>query len=132
MSHFVTVKTQLKNQDHILSALRRLGYEAQVGDFKVTEYGTTSKAQILLDKALGLALQEDGTYAFVGDPYHGTTQKIKQHYNRLDKFTNELSTAYAIEETMYAMQQEHYYCTGNAEAKVDENGMIVMTFESYT
>jgi hypothetical protein len=132
MSHFTKVKTKLTNLEHLAKAFQRLGYEVQQGNFKVTEYGQTSDAQLLLDKALGLSLQEDGTYAFVGDPYHGSTQKIRQHYRQLEKFTAEVSTAYAIEETIDALQQQNYYCTDNTEASVGADGMITMTFESYS
>lgn len=131
MSHWTKVKTKLSNKECVKKALARLGYEVQEGEFSVSEYGTTEKAELLLDKALGLSLQEDGTYAFVGDPYHARSQKIRQHYGRLDKFTGELATAYAVEETIEQLEQHQFFCNENAEAKVGDDGLIHMTFESY-
>ena len=131
MSHWTKIKTKLSNKEVLKKALTRLGYEYQEGDFKVSQYGTTEKAELLLDPALGLSCQEDGTYAFVGDPYHGRNQKVRQHYGKLNKFTNEVSTAYAVEETIEQLEQHQFFCTENAEAKASEDGLIHMTFESY-
>jgi hypothetical protein len=132
MSHWTKVKTKLSNLEHVKKAITRLGYEFQEGNFKVTEYGTTEKAELLLDKSLGLSLQEDGTYAFVGDPYHCRTQGLGKYYGKLDKLTGELSTAYAIEEAKYNLEQQNFFCTDNAEGKVGEDGLIHMCFESYS
>lgn len=132
MSHWTKVKTKLSNKEYLMKALNRLGYEAREGNFTVTEYGTTEKAEILLDKALGLSLQEDGSYAFVGDPYHGTNQKIRSLYGKLDRFTGEVATQYAVEETVDQLAQHNFFCSENSEAKVGEDGLIHMTFESYT
>ena len=85
----------------------------------------------MLDKALGLSLQEDGTYAFVGDPYHASSQKVRKHYGRLENFTKELGVSYAVEETRDQLEQHQFFCTDNAEAKVSDDGLIHMVFESY-
>lgn len=132
MSHWTKVKTKLGNLDHIQKALTRMGYQYELGNFSITEYGTTEKAEIRLDKSLGLSLQEDGTYAFVGDPYHCRTQGLSKYYRQLDKLTGELSTAYAIEEAKYNLEQQNFFCTENAEGKVGEDGLIHMCFESYS
>ena len=131
MSHWSKVKTKLTNKETIKKALNRLGFEHKEGDHKITEYGTTEKAEILLDKSLGLSLQEDGTYAFVGDPYH-CSGKLRNYYGRLQNLTNELGTAYAVEEASVNLEQHQFFCTENSEAKIGEDGMIHMVFESYT
>ena len=131
MSHFVKAKTKLTNKTFVMSALSRLGYQAEECNFTVTEYGQSSKAEIKLDKSLALAVQEDGTYAFVGDPYHATNQKVRGLYGRLDKFTNELSTAYSIEEAVSNLADHQFFCNENAEGKIGEDGLIHMTFESF-
>lgn len=132
MSHFTKIKTKLSNLDHLKKALTRMGYTYELGNFKITEYGTTEKAEVLLDKSLGLSLQEDGTYAFVGDPYHCRTQKLNNYYGQLDRLESELSTAYAVEETTYNLEQQNYFCTENAEAKIGDDNLIHMCFESYS
>lgn len=132
MSHYTKVKSKVSNLDHIKKALTRLGYKYEVGNFTVTEYGTSEKAEVLLDKSLGLSLQEDGTYAFVGDPYHCRTQNLSRYYGKLDKLESEVSTAYAVEEAIYNLEQHQYFLSENAEAKVGEDGMITLTFDSYS
>jgi hypothetical protein len=131
MSHWTKVKTKLTNTEIVKRALTRMGYEFQEGNFTVTEYGTSEKAEILLDKSLGLSVQDDGTFAFVGDPYHCRTQKLRQYYRKLDKLTTELGTAYAVEEATNNLNEQNFFCTSNEEAEVGEDGLITMTFESY-
>ena len=108
-----------------------MGYDFQVGNFTITEYGTSEKAEILLDKSLGLSCQEDGTFAFVGDPYHCRTQNLRQFYGKLDKLTSTLATNYAVEEAIENLEQHQFFCTENSEAQAGEDGLIRMTFESY-
>lgn len=138
MSHFTKVATTLTNKDTLIKALQRLGWEHEVGNFSVTQYGTTEKAEILLSRdnydknklALGLSQQKDGTWSMVGDPYHAISQKMRGYYRQEAKFNADLSTAYAIEESISKLSDQGYYCTNNADAKVGEDGMITMTFES--
>ncbi len=132
MSHWTKVKTKLSNSEIIKKALTRMGFECQEGNFTVTEYGTSEQAQLLLDKSLGLSLQEDGTYSFVGDPYHCRTQGLNKYYGRLEKLTGELGTAYAVEEAVENLNEQNFFCTGNESADVGEDGLITMTFESYS
>lgn len=129
MSHWTKVKTKLTNLDYLKSALASMGYKFKEGDFTVTEYGTSEKAELLLDKSLGLSKQEDGTYAFVGDPYHCTTQDLSKYYRKLDKLTQELSTKYAVEEAKSGLEEQGFFVSDNAEATVGEDGLITMTFE---
>jgi hypothetical protein len=132
MSHFVKAKTKLSNKTFLMSALTRLGYTAKECNFTVTEYGQSSKAEIKLDKALGLAVQEDGTYALVGDPYHAINQKVRGLYGRLDDFTKELGTAYSIEEATSNLADHQFFCNENPEGKIGEDGLIHMCFTNYS
>lgn len=132
MSHWTKVKTQMRSKELIQKALTRMDLKSQLGDFTVTEYGTSSKAQILLDKSLGLSEQEDGTYAFVGDPYHCTTQRLSNYYQKMDQLSDKLAQNYAVEEAIENLEQHQFFCTDNAEATVDADGTITMTFESYS
>ena len=67
MSHWTTVKTKLNDRTTVRKGLKRMGLEAQEGDFSITQYGKTEPAQLKLDEAVGLARQKDGTFAMVGD-----------------------------------------------------------------
>lgn len=138
MSHFTKCQTKLTDKDLLIKALSRLGWEHEVGNFTVTQYGTSEKAEILLSRdsynksanALGLSQQKDGTWAMVGDPYHAASQKMRGYYRQEAKFNGDLSTAYAIEEGIAKLSDQGYYCSENAEAKIGADGMITMTFES--
>ena len=131
MSHWTKVKTKLTDVNHVKNALTRMGFTFQEGNFTVTEYGTSEKAEILLDKALGLSLQEDGTWAFVGDPYHCKTQDLIKYYRKLDELTLKLSTNYAVAEAEHNLTAQGFMWTDNQEAEVDEEGFINLTFEKF-
>lgn len=132
MSHWTTVKTKLNNQSVIKKALKRMGFEAQEGDFTITQYGTTEAAQLKIDDAVGLARQKDGTYAMVGDFWHSGDRKLKGYYGRNEKFVKDLSTAYAVEEAFTNLEEQNFFCTDNEEAKIGEDGLITINFERYS
>ena len=108
-----------------------MGLTFQEGNFTITQYGKSSKAEIKMDSAVGLAVQEDGTYAMVGDFYHSKNRKLSKYYNRTQQFASDLSTAYAVEEATTRLEEQQFYCTGNAEGKIGEDGLITMCFESW-
>lgn len=109
-----------------------MGLEYQEGEFTISEYGTSEKAQISLNKSVGLALQEDGTWAMVGDFWHASSgpnaKKLKSFYGRNNEFNQELSTAYAVEETFVRLEEQQFFCTDNEEAEIGEDGFITMRF----
>ncbi len=139
MSHWTKTQTKITDKEILQKALKRAGFEFEVGNFTVTQYGTSEKAEILLARdrdnskngAVGMSLQADGTWSMVGDPYHaGGNTKIRQYYSQNAKFATELQTAYAIEEAKTKLEDQGYYCSENAEGIVGKDGMITMTFES--
>jgi hypothetical protein len=132
MSHWTTVKTKLNDQATLRKALKRMGFETQEGDFKITQYETTEAAQLKIDEAVGLARQEDGTFAMVGDFWHSPNRKLKIYYGNNEKFVKELSTSYAIEEAFVGLEQKNFFCTENENATVGEDGFITLTFERYS
>lgn len=131
MSHWTKLKTKLTDKEYVTKALQRMGLEFQEGEFTITEYGKSETAQIKLNKAVGLSLQEDGTWAMVGDFYHareGTNAtKLRNFYNRNNEFNQQLSTAYAIEETLGTLEDQQFTCD-NEEGEVGEDGWIEMRF----
>lgn len=131
MSHWTKVKLKITDAELVKKALTRMGLTFQEGNHTITEYGTSEKAELLLDKSLGLSRQEDGTWAFVGDPYHCKTQNLRQWYGKLEGLSQNLATAYAIEEAKSILEAQSFFCTDNAEATVGQDGMINMTFERY-
>jgi len=131
MSHWTKIQTKLREKDYLKKALTRMGLTFEEGSFTITQYGTTSKAEIRLDNAVGLALQEDGTYSMVGDFYHSRNSKLNRYYGNNAKFTEELSTAYAVEQTKGSLEEQQFFCSENEAGKVGSDGMIRMVFERY-
>jgi hypothetical protein len=103
-------------------------FDFKEGNFTVTEYGQSEKAELLLDKSLGLSQQADGTWAFVGDPYHCSTARLKGYYRRLEQLSTELGTAYAIEEAKTVLEAKNFFCSENEEGTIGSDGMIRMVF----
>lgn len=132
MSHWTKVKTKLKSLDLIKKALETMGLSYTEGKHTISQYGTSEKAELKLDNAVGLSEQKDGTYSMVGDFWHASRgSKLKSYYGNSKKFTAELSTAYAVEEAKESMELQGFFCTDNSEAEVGEDGLIRMTFESF-
>lgn len=134
MSHWTTVKTKLNDQTTVRKALKRMGLEAQEGDFSITQYGKTEPAQLKLDEAVGLARQKDGTFAMVGDFWHSQNRDLKKYYgpDGNETFVKELSTSYAVEEAFIGLEQQNFFCSENEKATIGEDGLITLTFERYS
>lgn len=132
MSHFTTVKTKLNNQSVLKKALKRMGYESEEGNFTITQYGTSQKAELKIDDAVGLSRQEDGTYSMVGDFWHSKHSGLKKYYGNNDNFVKDLSTAYAVEDAFVNLEEQNFFCAENEEASIGEDGLITMTFERYS
>lgn len=132
MSHFTKLKTKISSKEYLKKALKRMGFEYEEGSFNVSQYGTTEKAEILLDQAVGFSLQEDGTWSMVGDFYHAKQQSLRKFYSKNQQFTDELTTAYTVEEVKSNLEAQNFFCSQNADAQVGADNMITMVFESYT
>lgn len=133
MSHFTRVRTKLTSREYVKKALERMGLSVEEGNFTISQYGTSEKAEIRIDKAVGLQRQKDGTWSMVGDFYHADRNKLRKYYGSTGnkKFTKELSTGYAVEQSKGELTNNHFYCSSNAEGKVGADGKIRMVFESY-
>jgi len=131
MSHWTKVQTKLRDREILKKALIRMGLEFTEGQHTITQYGKSEKAEIKLDNAVGLSIQEDGTYAMVGDFWHSRNRNLSKYYGKTNQFTSDLSTAYAIEEATTHLEEQQFYCSENAEAQVGEDGLITMVFESW-
>jgi hypothetical protein len=131
MSHFTKVSTKVKDLEYIKKALTRMGLEFKEGEFNISWYGKTEKAEIQIDKAVGLAKQADGTYSMVGDFYHSQNQKLRKYYGNNQGFAADLGTAYAVEQAKGELSQQQFYCSENENADIGSDGMIRMVFNRY-
>jgi len=131
MSHWTKIKTKLTDREMLKKALDRMGIAHQEGAFTINQYGKSEKAEIKLDEAVGLSLQEDGTWSMVGDFYHSHKAELRKFYSRGNDFSAQLGTAYSVEQAKEELTMKGFFCTGNEDAEVGEVGMIRMTFESF-
>lgn len=133
MSHWTKVKSEIKDKELLKKALSQLGWQFEEGNFKITQYGTTEKAEILLDsknKALGLSQQEDGTWALVGDPYHTPYDHVLHKYYRQEKkFLDDLGTSYAIADAKEKLEEQGFEVVENDKGVVGRDGKVRMTFQ---
>lgn len=129
MSHFTKCKTSVKDKTTLLKALDKLGWKYEQGDFTITQYGQSSKAEIKFSNALGLSLQEDGTWAMVGDPYHHNGE-LRKYYRQEKQFSQDLGSAYAVVEATQSLEEQNFFCIDNEKGVVGPDGKIRMTFQS--
>lgn len=138
MSHWVKTKCEVKDKGLLLKALTQLGWKYEEGTFEVEQYGSKEKAEILLAKdnavkgknALGLSLQEDGTWALVGDPYHAPYDSpLRKYYGQGAKFANDLALAYTIVDAKERLQEQGFEAIDNENAVVGPDGKIRMTYQ---
>lgn len=132
MSHFTKIKTKLSSMEHLKKALTRLGLEYTEGNHTITQYGTSEKAEIKLDNAVGFSRQEDGTFAMVGDFWHSKNRSLSKYYGKTKQFDQDISTAYAIEEVKSNLEGQNFFCTSNEAGEVGTDGLVTMTFESWS
>lgn len=110
-------------------ALDRLGWKYEEGNFTISQYGQSSKAQIKFSDAMGMSLQEDGTWSMVGDPYHHHGE-LRKYYGKSQEFARDLTSAYAISEATEALEEQNFYCVDNEKGVVGPDGKIKMLFQS--
>lgn len=127
MSHWTKIKTNISNREILLRALTRMELEYQIGQFLIERYGSSEQAQILLCPAVGLSLQDDGTYALVGDCYYAPRgHKLHRYYENETKFSTDLATAYGICEDADVFEIQGFYLS---EETVETDGTIQIVYE---
>lgn len=133
MSHFVRVRSKVKNINFLKKALQRIGLNFVEENFIVNQYNQTEEAQICLDpknKSVGLQLQSDGTWSLVGDPYHAPhSSKIYSYYGKNEKFVKDLQLAYLVEESNDKLKQLGFECIENEQLQ-EVDGKIISVYES--
>lgn len=133
MSHWTKIKLQLTDQNILVKALQRMGFNPEVGSFKISQYGQSDTANIKVGANVGLAKQADGTYSMIGDFYH-STGKLKEYYGKSEKFQQDLSVAYGIEDAKQKLEDlgMGFEIEENAEGVIGKDGMIRMVAVSYS
>jgi hypothetical protein len=131
ISHWTKIKLNISNKSTLKAALKRMGFETIEGNHRVSQYGQNRDVDLRIDNAVGFALESDGNYSMVGDFYHAHTSKLKNFYGHNDKFQQELTAAYAVEDASEKLANLGFTITDNLEAKVGPDGLIRMVATSW-
>lgn len=133
MSHWTKMKLQVSDQAIFVKALKRMGLTPEVGNFTISQYGTSEQATIRVAESVGFSLQQDGTYSMVGDFYHAGG-RLTQYYNNQQGFQQELTAAYAVEDATTKLEDlaDGWEIEENAEAVIGKDGLIRMVAVSYS
>ena len=123
----------------IRAALKRMNIPIVGTNEDIQLYGQAAKAEVVIAReegraTVGLARQEDGTYAIIGDFYHardGETQQLIKYYRKDEVFMTELQTAYCIEQAKAKVEEIGFVIEENIEGVVGEDGTITMVAIGY-
>lgn len=122
MSHFSTVKTELRDLDALRAALGDMGHEPQEGNLSVRGYrGQTETAQLAIAQAdgtdIGFRLNADtGCYELVAD-----LQLWKQPVP-VERFLAQLNQRYALRSILAATAEEGFQVseqTNSADGSIE-------------
>lgn len=103
MSHFSTIKTELRNLNMVQAALRRLEYEYELGGTVRDYYGQTRSVDLVAhipgQRPVGF-LRDEGTGVIdlVGDWYGGSLKE--------QEFLDSLKGNYAREQVLETLEQQ--------------------------
>ncbi|MCP9773200.1 DUF1257 domain-containing protein [Synechococcus sp. Tobar12-5m-g] len=115
MSHFSTVKTELRDRGALLDALRDLGHEPELGERPVRGYrGQTVMAQLALPQAQGGDIgfrwnQESGSYELVTD------LDLWKQPVPVERFLAQLTQRYALHTILSASAQEGFQLSAQTQ-----------------
>ena len=108
MSHFSTVKTQLRKREPLVQALQDLGYHPEVGERPVRGYrGQTVTAE------LAVAMQEGGDLGFRWNAANGAYELVTdldlwRQKVPLERFLAQLTQRYALNTVLAATAEEGF------------------------
>ena len=106
MSHFSTIKTELRNVDDLAAALTEMGYQPEAGQQQVRGYrGQMVEAQVAIRQPNGT----DIGFRWNGSSYELVTDL--QLWNQavpVERFLAQLTQRYALRTVLAATQQEGF------------------------
>ena len=108
MSHFSTVKTELRDRQPLLAALVDLGHDPREGDLQVRGYrGQTVMAQLAVSQPNGSDIgfrwnADSGSYELVTD------LELWQQPVPVERFLAQLSQRYALRSILAATAEEGF------------------------
>ena len=126
MSHFSTVKTELRDRDALVAALTDLGHTPREGALSVRGYrGQTQQADLAIDQAngadIGFRLNADtGCYELVTD------LELWKQSVPVERFLAQLNQRYALRSILAATAEEGFQVSEQAQA-LDGSIELVVT-----
>ncbi|WP_411871462.1 DUF1257 domain-containing protein [Vulcanococcus limneticus] len=126
MSHFSTVKTELRDRGALLDALRDLGHQPSEGERPVRGYrGQTVLADLAIASEQGSDLgfrwnAEAGSYELVTD------LDLWKHPVPVERFLAQLTQRYALRSILAASEQEGFQVSEQRQA-LDGSIELVVT-----
>jgi hypothetical protein len=126
MSHFSTVKTELRDRDALVAALTDLGHTPREGDLSVRGYrGQTQQADLAIDQAngadIGFRLNADtGSYELVTD------LELWKQPVPVERFLAQLNQRYALRSILAATAEEGFQVSEQTQA-LDGSIELVVT-----
>ena len=126
MSHFSTVKTELRDRDALVAALTDLGHTPREGALSVRGYrGQTQQADLAIDQAngadIGFRLNADtGCYELVTD------LELWKQSVPVERFLAQLNQRYALRSILAATAEEGFQVSEQTQA-LDGSIELVVT-----
>ncbi|NQV11026.1 MAG: DUF1257 domain-containing protein [Cyanobacteria bacterium] len=130
MSHFSTVKTELKDRAALLDALRDLGHEPELGERPVRGYrGQTVLAELALPQTEGGDIgfrwnQESGSYELVTD------LDLWKQPIPVERFLAQLTQRYALHTILAASTQEGFQVSEQSQHTDGSIELVVTRWDS--
>ena len=123
MSHFTTIKTELRNLNMVQAALRRLGYEFELGGAVQDYYGQTRAVDLVVhvpdQRPVGFVRDaSSGIVNLVGDWYGG---RVTQQ-----EFLDSLKGNYAREQVLETLERQGVDLSKVKELE-EADGSVVFT-----
>ena len=125
MSHFSTIKTELRDRQTLLEALEDLGHGPRQGSLMVRGYrGQTVEAQLAVDQANGADIgfrlnPETGSYELVTD------LDLWNQAVPVERFLAQLNQRYALRSILAATAEEGFQVSEQAQQQDGSIELVV-------
>ncbi len=130
MSHFSTVKTELRQRDSLVSALKDLGYETKQGSHLVRGYqGQTVEAD------LAVSLEHSADFGFVWNETNGAYEFVAdldlwRQPMPIERFLSRLTQRYALNTVLNASAIEGFDVTEQRDCKDGSIELVVTRWDA--
>ncbi len=118
MSHFSRIRTQIVEKEHLLQAIKDLGFNCQEGDLKVAGF---ARQQVPVDIIIRLPLSYDIGFRKNGEFYEIVTDWFGVRGIKREEFTSKLTQRYAYHVTRAKLESQGFTLV---EEQVQETGQI--------